>query len=193
MIRIISGKHHGRHLTTPPGKDVRPTSDRVKTALFNILGPWIVDKTVLELFAGVGGVGFECLSRGASRVTFVEQAAVALDCLMKNATQLDEKQAIDVVPLPVETMLERHTGEAFDFIFADPPYRDAHLRELLDSLAASLAVKPETIVIIEHGSKERLVKGWQWAGWECYRVSRYGKTALSFFSRLEPHQQAHVQ
>jgi len=185
MIRIISGKHHGRHLVTPPGKDIRPTSDRVKTALFNILGAWIVDKTVLELFAGVGGVGFECLSRGAARITFVERNPVALDCLMENATRLNEKEAMAVVPLSVEPMLARHVGTAFDLIFADPPYREAHLEELLGQLDTSRAVGPDTILILEHSSRCRHEKGWQCAGWECYRVSRYGKTSLSFFSRIE--------
>lgn len=90
MIRIIAGKHKRQNLFVPKGRLVRPTSDRTRTALFNVLGSWIYDKNILELFAGSGCVGFECLSRGAKHVTFVEKSSVALKCIRQNAKQLNE-------------------------------------------------------------------------------------------------------
>ena len=185
MVRIISGKHHGRYLVTPEGMQVRPTSDRVKTALFNILGTWIEDKRVLELYAGAGSVGFECLSRGAEQVTFVEVNPESQACIIENGILLEENARIQLMRSEVYSLLTHSGSRTYDLIYADPPYREADLAELLEKLASSSVYHEETIVIIEHDYRHRLEKEQATSGWECYRISKYGKSRLSFFSREE--------
>jgi 16S rRNA (guanine(966)-N(2))-methyltransferase RsmD len=183
MVRIIAGKHHGRHLVTPDGRDVRPTSDRVKTALFNILGTWIAGKSVLELYAGAGSIGFECLSRGAAHVTFVETNPASQACIIENAMLLRENEQITLLKADVNALLAHPGSRTYDFIYADPPYREGDPISLMAGLEHAGMYHDETIVIIEHSNRRAMEKGSIFSGWECYRAAHYGKSVLSFFSR----------
>lgn len=186
MIRIISGSFRGRRLTTPPGFDVRPTSDRVRTALFNILGTWIVGRRVLDLFAGAGGVGFECLSRGAAHVTFVESSREARACLSRNAELLGLRQQFLIIPADAARAIPVLHGQPFDFIFADPPYRDADPLALLAALRDAQLATPDSVCVIEHAQPRLFTPDASYESWRCYRSSRYGKTCLSFFDLPSP-------
>jgi 16S rRNA (guanine(966)-N(2))-methyltransferase RsmD len=155
----------------------------VRTALFNILGGWLEGKTVLDLYAGVGGVGFECLSRGARHVTFVEHNDECCECLRANAAQLGVLPQATLYSTDVHEALELLRGRRYDLIYADPPYRAADREGLLGRMARSGVADAETIVVIEHSSKDRTRTGEYMPGWECYRTSRYGAAQLSFFSR----------
>ncbi len=182
MIRIIAGIHRGRRLSTPPGRKVRPTSDRARTALFNILGPWIPGRRVLDLYAGAGGVGFECLSRGAAHVTFVEEDAAAIECLTENTELLGEDARVTVFARSVRGGLEALVGRAFDLIYADPPYRDAYVSALLQRLSDAGIAHDDSIAVIEHSRRTAVEMDTMCAGWRCYRNAAYGKTTLSFFA-----------
>ncbi|NLF40288.1 16S rRNA (guanine(966)-N(2))-methyltransferase RsmD [bacterium] len=186
-MRIIAGIYRGRRLQSLPGTAVRPTSDRVRTALFNILGQWLEGKRVLDLYAGIGGVGLECASRGAAHVTMVEHAADAARCLKSNIALLDAGDRTRVVADDVFAACERlgAQGTTFDLIYADQPYRDAAPRTLLAHLARTGVAHADTIVIIEHAewTDETTIAA---SGWERYRRSAYGKARLSFFSRTQP-------
>ncbi len=184
MIRIISGSLRGRRLVTPPGLAVRPTSDRVRTALFNILGAWLAGRRVLDLFAGAGGVGFECLSRGAAHVTFVESSHAARACLSQNAAALGVHDRITVLPADTARAIPSLRGQTFDFIFADPPYRDADVPALLAMLHAAALAGPASVCVIEHAQPRLFAPDTCHQGWRCYRTARYGKTCLSFFDLL---------
>ena len=184
MLRIIAGTHKGRRLASPAGIAVRPTSGRARSALFNILGPWIKDKRVLELFAGCGSVGFESLSRGARAVTFVERDAVPLACLGKTTRILGEEERVDIFAAEVPAALARLHGTTFDLVFADPPYRGADIPGLLALIAAAEVTGPDSLVIIEHAATADISKGGAFAGWQCDRAARYGLTQFSFFSRI---------
>ncbi len=123
MPRVISGTAKGRKLFSVPGKGTRPITDRVKEALFNILGPYIVGASMLDLFAGTGGVGIEALSRGASYVRFIEWNRTAIATITKNLThcRLDDPQRADVRFMDAFALLQQPADTAFDYIYIAPP------------------------------------------------------------------------
>jgi 16S rRNA (guanine966-N2)-methyltransferase len=186
-VRVIAGRWGGRKLVAPPGAATRPTADRVREALFSVLGD-LEGATVLDLFAGTGALGIEALSRGATHATFVENARPALRALQQNLLSLAAGDATTVFPIAVERALKSAPWktEAFDLVFVDPPYaliRDGHFTGALGiamERGLGAALRPEGHVIIEHGSDERapLVSG---VSHEQTRV--YGDTALSFYLR----------
>ena len=143
-MRIIAGTHRGRRLKAPPGLDTRPTSDRVREALFSILGDVEGDR-VLDLFAGSGALGIEALSRGAAGAVFVEQDRRAADAIRSNLAAIGERRA-EVRQEDALAYLGRASGERpFDLVFADPPYSSAtrmgeRLSELLPAVLADRAL-----------------------------------------------------
>lgn len=189
MIRIISGKYKRRHLNAPPGGNVRPTSDRTKTALFNVLGTWIQEKKVLDLFAGSGSVGYECISRGAKHITFVERNPTAVKFIAANVKELEETENIDICAKDVFKFLfvmeiENQKSEikkTFDFIYADPPFKNADIISLLKKISLSEITNENSIIVIEHEKKKEIIEGEIYSGFECYKTSKYGKAVLSYF------------
>jgi 16S rRNA (guanine(966)-N(2))-methyltransferase RsmD len=144
-VRVIAGRWGGRRLQAPPGRETRPTSDRVREALFSVLGAGVEDARVLDLFAGSGALGLEALSRGAAGATFVESAPVALRALRANLAALGAEA--EVVRADARRFLRAASTDArqYDLIFLDPPYRLAgrlgrELSELLGPVLASGAV-----------------------------------------------------
>lgn len=133
-MRVVAGIHRGRRLVAPPGEGTRPTSDRVREALFSILGP-LGGARVLDLWAGTGALGIEALSRGAAHATFVERDRRALAALRTNldVLRLDEGQARVVAGDALRHVRDAAgRGEAYDLVVLDPPYRDApRLRPVL--------------------------------------------------------------
>jgi 16S rRNA (guanine966-N2)-methyltransferase len=122
-VRVIAGQFKGRRLKAPPGSDTRPTSDRVREALFSILGD-VEGLRVLDLFAGSGALGIEALSRGAAEAVFVEQSRRAADAIRANLRAVGDPPA-EVRAGSVAGYLGRASGERFDLVFADPPYSSA--------------------------------------------------------------------
>jgi 16S rRNA (guanine966-N2)-methyltransferase len=154
-MRVISGRYGGRPLTAPAGKATRPTSDRVREALFSILGP--LDGTVLDLYAGSGALGIEALSRGAQRAVFVERDRRALAALRGNLDALDltgEEAEVRAGDARGAVKNARTRGEAYDLVFLDPPYRLAAglEAEIGDGLAHLLA--PGARVVCESDRRE---------------------------------------
>lgn len=150
-MRVVAGAAKGRRLVAPPGRDVRPTSDRVKEALFSSLQPRLPGARVLDLYAGAGGLGIEALSRGASEVVFVERARPALDALRRNLATVDLPGAT-VLSGDVAASIRRLSG-AFDLVLADPPYalEEEALSAVLDAVQAVLA--PGAVVVVERARK----------------------------------------
>jgi 16S rRNA (guanine966-N2)-methyltransferase len=147
-MRVIAGHHKGRRLVAPRGGATRPTSDRVREALFSILGARVPGATVLDLFAGSGALGIEALSRGAARATFVDEAPAAIQAIRRN---LEGIEGGEVVRRDARGFLRTasENGRQYDLVFLDPPYRHAATlgRELAEALAAVVA--PGGMVVSE--------------------------------------------
>ncbi|WP_447976773.1 16S rRNA (guanine(966)-N(2))-methyltransferase RsmD [Candidatus Nitrospira bockiana] len=183
-MRVISGAQKGRRLLISKSRRLRPTSGRVKEALFSILGDRIPGSTFLDLYAGTGAVGIEALSRGARRAAFVESDAQSVRLLHANVERCGLSAQSDIRPSSVDAFLAHGGGrDVFDIVFADPPYGDERAAALLPSLSRSAIIGPHTIVILEHPAKQqppahvgRLVRTRQY---------RYGDTMLSLFQATD--------
>lgn len=150
-MRIIAGNSKGRKLISPKGSRTRPTSDRVREAIFSIVGDLVLDARVLDLYSGTGAMGLEALSRGARQVVFVEMDPAALRCLNTNIETCRCRNRSKVVRRPVLSYLGKtDPGDGFELVFADPPY----MGDLgtLTLLAISKHAKPlkRCLIILEH-------------------------------------------
>jgi 16S rRNA (guanine966-N2)-methyltransferase len=174
-MRVIAGRLGGRRLTAPRGLATRPTSDRVREALFSALGD-VSGARVLDLYAGTGALGIEALSRGAAHATFVESARPALAALRENLAALGLEGAALVVARPVAAAALRGS---FDLIFADPPYAAvAEVPAALAALAAAGALAPGVRVVVEHAARDPAPA----IGGLAPRPSRnYGDTAVTVY------------
>ena len=181
MLRVIGGEAKGRKLNILKGDSVRPTTDRVKEALFNILREKIIGAEVLDLFAGVGSLGIEALSRGAKRAVFVDKRAACARIIRKNLARLDFHNRAEVYQEEVGPAVKRlaQRGREFDLIFLDPPYGGGLAEKTLGNLTASHLVEEKGIVVVEHHQK-RIMPG-EVEGLKLVRDERYGDTSLSFY------------
>ena len=148
-MRVIAGEARSLPLKCPEGPDTRPTTDRIKETLFNILQPWIPGSVFLDLCSGSGGIGIEAISRGARRAYFVENAPRAVKCIQENLsfTKFTDRATLlkqDVV----SALYGIHEKEA-DVIFMDPPYRSDLERQILEALARAPYVTDETLIVAE--------------------------------------------
>lgn len=181
-MRVIAGTHRGRRLRGPQGTALRPTSDRVREALFAILGNRIPESRFLDLYAGTGAVGIEALSRGAAQVTSVESNAQALTLLRRNVSDCRMIDRMTVQGMTVKQFLARpdRWNGPYDVIFADPPYADVRdLASLFDEVAQGLFAR-EAWLVIEHAAK--MPPSFPTGRCIFLRRYTYGDTALSLFA-----------
>ncbi|MDP6346415.1 MAG: 16S rRNA (guanine(966)-N(2))-methyltransferase RsmD [Alphaproteobacteria bacterium] len=183
-MRIVGGKHKGRRLIAPAGRDTRPSTDRTREALFNILshgdfagpqGPAPRGMAVLDVFAGSGALGLEALSRGAARVTFIERGAGAIRAIEDNLAQLDDTGQADILPIDA-----RRPGPAparFDLVLMDPPYRAGLAEPCLTVLARDGWLAPAALAVVELAAKEAFEPP---NGFDRLDRRRYGAAALVF-------------
>jgi 16S rRNA (guanine966-N2)-methyltransferase len=185
-MRIDAGLIKGRKVPLPKGAEVRPTSDKVKQALFNILGPRVQGARVLDLFCGAGSLGLEALSRGARSVYFLDKDARCLDSVKafwQKAALEGMGEAFFLKGDAFGSLAKLASqGICFDLVFADPPYGLGLGSSVLQSreLVAILAPEAASQVVLEHSREELLTPG---VGLELSQSRRYGSTALSFFRR----------
>lgn len=181
MTRIVAGTAGGRRLVVPP-RGTRPTSERVREALFSTLESAMdLDGAhVLDLYAGSGALGLEALSRGATKVTFVESDRKALDVLRKNVATIGIPGA-EVVPGKVRTVLEAGTATAYDVVLADPPYADDEVDAVLRAMVTW--TRPGAMVVLERSARSA-DPVWP-APMEPLRVKKYGETALHWACHTE--------
>ena len=149
-MRVIAGSAKGMPLKTVSGMETRPTTDRVKETLFNMLQPYLPDARFLDLFAGSGAIGIEALSRGTERAWFVEQNKAAADCIRQNLKFTKLEQQAVLLPMEAHAALQSLQGqEPFDCIFMDPPYEKGLERQVLEYLADSTLADEHTLIITE--------------------------------------------
>jgi len=190
-MRVIAGTVRGTILKAGRGLGIRPTSDRVKEAIFNILGERVLNAVFLDLFAGTGALAIEALSREAARATLVEFSRSGIEIIKHNlnATSLAERAEIAAVDVFGYIKKAANRGEKFDIIAADPPY-DRNIREEVEEISLAkrtlLAISENdimrngSILFIEHSVFEELMhKG----ALEALSTRKYGSTAVSFFRK----------
>ncbi len=180
-MRITGGINRGRVLKVPDGLEVRPTQDRVREALFNILMHDIAGARFLDLFAGSGAVGLEALSRGAASATFVEQNARHIAFIKANASMC--KVAPAVVQADAYRYVETFSGAPFDIVFADPPYalgEGQGFAAMIAALTERSVVKPGGLFIAETTSRVAVD---DIPGWDLCRDREYGKSRLLVWKR----------
>ncbi len=184
-MRVVAGTHKGRRLKAPHGDTLRPTSTRVREALFSILSHRVRGAHVLDLYAGTGALSLESLSRGAARAVCVEHHAGTLRLLRENVARCGYDAHCLVIARDVETFLASPPpGKApmtFDIVFADPPYRTVEPARLLERLGRSGTLSARGVIVLEHC---RTHAAPQTVGSLTQtRQSRYGDTLLTFFQR----------
>lgn len=155
-MRIIAGTAKGRPLSAPRGMKTRPTSERVRGAIFNVLGQWCEGEVVLDLFAGTGALGLEALSRGAARAVLVDFGREAARSCRENAEAVGFSGQVEVLELPVERALGLlgKRGEQFSLVFMDPPYAQRAVEKVLEALQEAAVLAPGAKVVAEHGKRE---------------------------------------
>lgn len=181
-VRIIAGKFRSRPLIVPKGRDVRPTSDRLRETLFNVLAPRIAGCVFVDLFAGTGAVGIEALSRGASRAFFAEISKTALQSLHSNLNQFQLSAEAQVEQSGALPLLHRlaNKGVTLDIVFLDPPYNQTdNYEQTLHFLANYPALAPNAVIVAEHARRVPLAA--EFGHLTRYRVLEQGDASLSFF------------
>ena len=181
-MRVIAGKYRSQPLSTPKGRDTRPTSDRLRETLFNVIAPQIQGSVFADLFAGTGAVGIEAISRGARQVYFAENAKIPLQTLRQNLDRLQIRDEAIVETAGVMPLLRRLLQQKIhlDLIFLDPPYKEqlAYVTALR-FLAEQPIVHVNAIVVVEHARRFSLPN--LNAHLQPYRRIEQGEAALTFF------------
>jgi 16S rRNA (guanine966-N2)-methyltransferase len=181
-VRVIAGKFRSRKLKGPVLLRLRPTGDRLRETLFNILGPSVEDSLFVDLYAGTGAIGIEAISRGARQVIFVDANVKAAKLVRENLAALDIFAGAELIEADAVKALEKLSKRRVlaDFIFLDPPYEntDEHTATL-EFLDASHLIAPQGIVIVEHSRKVQLID--RLDRLERTRLVEQGDAALSFY------------
>ena len=180
-MRIVAGKHRGRKLASFGGTDIRPTPDRVKESLFQILSEKIAGARVLDLFAGSGALGLECLSRGAAEVHFNDAGKESCAVVKKNLAALREEGR--VTTLDFRACLAQQRGQ-FDLIFADPPYREEYLSELCAAVLQKDLLADGGLIVYESETEQFTPAGFALADGRSY-----GRTRVNLYCRAESGQE----
>lgn len=180
MIRIIGGERKGKKLKSLSTKEMRPLMARVKQSLFDILGPELKGKRFLDLYAGIGSVGLEALSRGASRVVFVEKKHSCLNIIKENINICNWEQKTKIIPADVLSLILK---EQFDIIFSGPPYKLNLNLKTIEMIEKNNLLAPQGIIICQHHIKEELPQEIGNGAFILFRQEKYGKTILSFYKR----------
>ncbi|MEE1035581.1 MAG: 16S rRNA (guanine(966)-N(2))-methyltransferase RsmD [Oscillospiraceae bacterium] len=180
-MRVITGKARGVQLKTPDGMLTRPTTDRVKEALFSIIHFEIPGARVLDLFGGTGQLGIEALSRGAKSAVFVDAGEAACKLIRENLKRTKFEQEGKVVRSDYLDYLKR-TREQFDIIFLDPPYAEVFLENALKQITEIDILRSGGIIIAERPLGKELP--WEFEGFERSRDYKYGNTLLAVYRKL---------
>ena len=180
-MRIIGGTARGRRIKAPRGSSIRPTADRVREALFNILPRDLSGQRVLDLFAGSGSLSLEALSRGAASALLVDESEEAVALIRGNLETLRFTDRARIWAKPVGKALQRlaDEGAAYDTILLDPPYDDGWAEKALAMISQGRTLRAEGVAVAEHSVRERV--GERYGALVRRDQRRYGDTVLSFF------------
>ncbi len=185
IMRVIGGRARGRRLKVPKGRSLRPTSARVKEALFDILPHDLSGAKVLDLFAGTGNVTIEALSRGAAEAILVDSSNESGRAIRENLRRLGlaDRTKVWIIPAIRAVKLLSRRGETFDVIFLDPPYEQRWVAPTVKAVAEGGLLRQTGVLIAEHGLREDLQS--RYGAFVLVDQRRYGSTLLSFFRQEE--------
>ena len=183
-MRVITGLARGHKLMTPEGVNTRPTTDRIKETLFNILAPYVMDSDFLDLFSGSGAIGIEALSRGARKAVFVEKDPKALAALKWNLSHTKLEQKAEVRPGNVQRVLEEpgREGAQFELIYLDPPYHEGYYEPVLRQIKEEKLLKKGGFIVAEQKGHTSIAPV---EGLRIFRVKDCKNTILSFLALEE--------
>jgi 16S rRNA (guanine966-N2)-methyltransferase len=183
-VRVIAGVYRGRKLRTAHGWLIRPTSDRLRETLFNIIAPRIQGARFLDICAGSGAVGIEALSRGAGHVTFIDRSQRACAVIRGNLDVLGIKQAATIINRDAVAAIDRLAAQSkkFDIAFFDPPYESELYRQVMGLLATADVLADDPVVVVEHRAK--MPPDVEYGELRLYREVKQGESALAFYGRI---------
>lgn len=182
-MRIIAGDWKGHRLKTVPGIRTRPTADKVKGAIFNILGGKVAQARVLDLFAGTGNLAFEALSRGARNGVLVERNNKACEVIRENQNLLGAEGRTQILKMDALTFLKQYREEPFDLIFLDPPYHQGLPDLVLNMLRGKHFLNPQGVIVVETATDENILEGL--FPLELMLTKEYGDTKIWFLQEIE--------
>lgn len=182
-MRVISGELKGRRLLPVPGQSTRPTTDKVKESVFNIIGPYFDGGVVLDLFAGTGGLGIEALSRGMDRAVFIDQDPKALQVVRKNVEMCRLQDRVEIYRNDARRAISLFTRNrtVFDVVFMDPPYHLDLIPQLATALIQHDLLAESAVIIAEHSANRELPE--QIETFVRSKLVTYGDIAVSFYRK----------
>lgn len=183
-MRIIGGTARGTKLYTLDGENTRPTLDRVRESLFNIIQADIIDAKVLDLFSGSGAVGIEAISRGAKKSILCDKQKQAIDIIRKNVQKTHTEQKVEIYNLDYQQVLKEKITEKLDIIFLDPPYKTDYALKALDLIHEKQLIHNNSIVIIETDEPEKITQNFKKEEFEIYDKRKYGRAYLIFLRKV---------
>jgi 16S rRNA (guanine966-N2)-methyltransferase len=180
-MRVISGKAKGRPLKAVPGMGTRPTTDKVKEAIFSMIGPYFSGGLVLDLFAGTGGLSLEAISRGMDRAVLIDMDKKAIDTIRLNLQATGFTEQAEVYRNDAQRALKAlaKRGMAFDLVFMDPPYKLKVISDLMEQLLAEGMLRDGARIVLEHDAGDRYDE--PVGTLEHLRRAEYGDTAITIF------------
>jgi len=180
-MRIITGDFKGRRLEMPEGKDIRPTTEKVKEAIFSIIAGNVPGAVCVDLFAGTGNLGLEALSRGAEKCYFADNSRESLNLIKRNIAMCKAEEWSVVIPGDFERVLTRlgERGEKIDIFFLDPPYREGLYEKCFELIREYDLLAEEGIIIAEHGEREPLPE--EIEGYIVLKERNYGSIAITIY------------
>lgn len=182
-MRIIGGKARGTKLYTLDGDNTRPTLDRVKESLFNIIQRDISDSVFLDLFSGSGAIGLEAVSRGAKKAILCDKSKDAINIIKKNIEKTHLQDQVELYQLPFERLLNDKIKEKIDIIYIDPPYKTDFVYNAIKIILDKNLIDQDSIVIIETDEEDRIIKEIESLGIEIVNQRKYGRVHLIFVKK----------
>ena len=182
-MRIISGKAKGTKLYTLQGDNTRPTLDRVKESIFNIIQSQIPEATVLDLFAGSGAIGLEMLSRGAKKAILCDKSKEAIGIIKKNIQKTHMEEKVELYNIDFKECIEKVSKEKFDIIYIDPPYETNFIEKSLEKIIEKNIIQENGIIILETDDEKRIKKEIEKINVEIIDERKYGRANIIFLSK----------
>ena len=178
-MRIISGCRRGQRLFEFEGYNIRPTTDRVRESIFNLIMDYVSDSEVLDLFGGSGALSFEALSRGALHSTICDTDLNSINLIQKNAESLNFTQNTDIINIRAEQYISE-TTKKFDIIFMDPPYNKGYIKPIIEAVVTLDILSEEGIIVLESDSTD---EHGEFNGLDIIKQRKYGRTYVTVYQR----------